>query len=1165
MKNARSLVLIILFVVFSWLSINAQALNSDELAYKEIKFKLHEDFLQEQSFDEIAENLTNYVDDINTIFAKTTKRRFYFKPYEGGLVFEKFDISSGQCNTSKLNIDHSYTAEITKSDRNISYGGQAACDYYGENTLYAIGMKWKRIYSRSEIEDDYFTRQLNTIIHELGHLHGLALGEYYSLGSMNDYNLPDFSISRNNPEDYYWSHRAQVLLDPMMGSDAEGHQYIDLAKFSSLSSKIINDSASQTKWTRSYTNFYLIDYFYDTVGKKIDRELDINIKVLDLNTNTPIENCLVDVYNAGSHKVGEKIYSGFTDNSGKYTLKNKISHGSAEIMNVFKVYCDGYEPAGDALSVFDLQAFLFNQGGSIGDFHYDGELEIYARRLNIDKKVTITSPQANSFLAQSQVVFEWEPILGISSYLVNLEKIYPWPGAIVTNKNVVSNTYIAPRILSPGKYRFSVKSVEEGVISPVSTINFYIYDPLANPPSPAIINSHMPNSDNLYLVQKSQPKVLWSSSSADIVFYELTVVSDLGERILSNYLTNKPEYLIDSFPLNRKYSLLIRTFNKAGRYADAEFEVMLVKGVPVGNFNFANLPEKIPGLQHRILEKGSDIIWTQSTNATIYSIRIKDFITSNSLVQKKQADTKLTLPDDLIVGAEFQFSVSAGNLFSSITKDFSFMLADAVSELPQAPTGLVPVNNSVLTNTKPELKWDAVSGAIRYEITLDKMSSAATVEKTIVDKALIRTNSYIPTEELQLLGNYRLRLRALNAKGFGPISEIQFLITNAPPAVTNIKIDNKIAQDSVHAIGIKPSLSWQASAGAVGYDLVIKDASGNAKLTQNNYLGTSLASTTSLVAGNYSLTITPYILVNSSQKIYGLANIVNFSVINKPGSFKLNKPTALNSSRPSFSWTASANAVEYEVEIKQAGTVVYSLSKIKDTYLNLDRDLIDGTYSIQVKAVNGIGSIAVTGSFRLSIAPSAVTSLESSFDEATRKISIIWNSVIGASKYEISVYNVCTGKSLFIAPISVNAPATHVTTDALSSSTGGGQYRVKIVAKNSSGLTSSETVLDQSIFVYSSIGPGLRVTAPIANQILKSGTNQTFRWLHANGAAGYRVRIEDLRGLTIADFGNIRVDALRYTTTLPNFAKGSYRFVVIPIDGRGNDVITKKVGQIFKI
>jgi hypothetical protein len=45
----------------------------------------------------------------------------------------------------------------------------------------------------------------------------------------------------------------------------------------------------------------------------------------------------------------------------------------------FKTACPGHAPAGDLLSTFDLQAGSYMAGGgALGDFHYDGNLEIYA-------------------------------------------------------------------------------------------------------------------------------------------------------------------------------------------------------------------------------------------------------------------------------------------------------------------------------------------------------------------------------------------------------------------------------------------------------------------------------------------------------------------------------------------------------------------------------------------------------------------------------------------------------------------------------------------------------------------------------------------------------------------------------------------------------------------
>jgi hypothetical protein len=60
-------------------------------------------------------------------------------------------------------------------------------------------------------------------------------------------------------------------------------------------------------------------------------------------------------------------------------LVNDLWHIASLNVAFFKTSCPGHAPAGDLLSTFDLQAGSYMAaGGASDDFHYDGNLEIYA-------------------------------------------------------------------------------------------------------------------------------------------------------------------------------------------------------------------------------------------------------------------------------------------------------------------------------------------------------------------------------------------------------------------------------------------------------------------------------------------------------------------------------------------------------------------------------------------------------------------------------------------------------------------------------------------------------------------------------------------------------------------------------------------------------------------
>lgn len=412
---AYALLTLFLFSFFSSTAF-AQVENPN---IKPIRFSLDSSFLNgpnSQTLEEIKLNLAGYVDDLNIIFGKTTSRQFSFDP-ETGIEFFNTPHTGGTC--SLINSDYGYVAQIIKSNQDYSFGGNSGCNITNTNELWVFNMNWTRFYSRAEVESqaipykDYDLRQLYALTHELGHTHGLGIGEYYTLATEADNTgvLPDLSISSFNKEDdYYWKERLNVWLDPMLSGPPANTRLIDYAEFSPLSSTMIEMVASGDIFTTCGQTLFLFSHCFPL---QADDSRVVNVVLEDQSTTEPIAGCEVEAYRHTASADGSFfITSSVTNASGTALLDlgNNLRHSNNDLLVFFKATCDSYAPAGDALSTFDLQAgLLMPNGGAVGDFHYSGNITIH---LEPDDgttpdtdgpQIVLTTPQPGQIFAPESV------------------------------------------------------------------------------------------------------------------------------------------------------------------------------------------------------------------------------------------------------------------------------------------------------------------------------------------------------------------------------------------------------------------------------------------------------------------------------------------------------------------------------------------------------------------------------------------------------------------------------------------------------------------------------------------------------------------------------------------------------------------------------------------
>jgi hypothetical protein len=241
-------------------------------------------------------------------------------------------------------------AYAVPSNSAVSYGGYAGIDASGAGVL--AGLKWTKIYDPDVITPaeltDYWT-QINNMLHELAHVFGAGIGEYYKLSSIQDATgvSPFLNINVLDPMDPFWSDKPDFMADPLLRNAARTNglewlssreALLNFVKYSDLTATLISGNFRNTA--------PMIDLQNITVSVVTDDGEPIigaNIKIWSVVGHAPYQ--------------AELIVDAFTDSNGQVTFAWQESsinpHNNYDFLRLIKVYKDGYVASAKYASIFD--------------------------------------------------------------------------------------------------------------------------------------------------------------------------------------------------------------------------------------------------------------------------------------------------------------------------------------------------------------------------------------------------------------------------------------------------------------------------------------------------------------------------------------------------------------------------------------------------------------------------------------------------------------------------------------------------------------------------------------------------------------------------------------------------------------------------------------------
>ena len=290
---------------------------------------------------------------------------------------------------------------------------------------------------------------------------------------------------------------------------------------------------------------------------------------------------------------------------------------------------------------------------------------------------------------------------------------------------------------------------------------------------------------------------------------------------------------------------------------------------------------------------------------------------------------------------------------------------------------------------RPTLKWNAVTGAAKYEVY-----RARSKDGDYIKYSTVTGTSYTNTSYIENGNTYYYKVRALNANGtagaWSSVVSVTYKQTLSAPSVTG-------GNDSQG----RPTLKWNAVSGAAKYEVYRARSKDGDYIKYSTVTGTSYTNTSYIENGN-----TYYYKVRALDA-NGTAGAWS-SVVSVTYKQTLSAPTVTGGNdaqgRPTLTWNAVSGAAKYEVyraRSKDGDYTKYSTTT-GTAYTNSSYLTSGATYYYKVRALDANGnagpySAVVSVTCRLKLTAPTVTG----GNDAQGRPTLKWNAVSGAAKYEV--------------------------------------------------------------------------------------------------------------------------------------------------------------------
>ena len=458
-------------------------------------------------------------------------------------------------------------------------------------------------------------------------------------------------------------------------------------------------------------------------------------------------------------------------------------------------------------------------------------------------------------------------------------------------------------------------------------------------------------------------------------------------------------------------------------------------------------------------------------------------------------------------------------------------ISEGNEDLTSAALRCAPASLSAPTVTggndsqgRPTLKWNAVTGAAKYEVY-----RARSKDGDYIKYSTVTGTSYTNTSYIESGNTYYYKVRALKSDGtagaWSSVVSVTYKQTLSAPSVTG-------GNDSQG----RPTLKWDKVAGAAKYE-VYRSYSQN-----GNYSKYSTQTSTAYTNSSYLTSGTTYYYKVRALDADGTAGPWS-DVVAVTCRLGLTAPSVTGGNdsqgRPTLKWDKVAGAAKYEVyrSYSQNGNYSKYSTQTSTAYTNSSYLTSGTTYYYKVRALDADGTagpwsdvVAVT--CRLGLTAPSVTGGNDSQGRPTLK----WDKVAGAAKYE--VYRARSKNGDYIKYSTV----TGTSYTNISYIENGNTYYYKVRALKSDGTAGAWSSVVSVTYKQT-------LSAPTVTGGNDAQGRPTLTWNAVTGAAKYEVyRARSLNGDYIK---YSTVTGTSYTNTSYIENGNTYYYKVRALDANG--------------
>ena len=361
------------------------------------------------------------------------------------------------------------------------------------------------------------------------------------------------------------------------------------------------------------------------------------------------------------------------------------------------------------------------------------------------------------------------------------------------------------------------------------------------------------------------------------------------------------------------------------------------------NFRIALVPTPtLTAPAATILETQPLLAWTAVAEANRYELWVDNVTTGQSKVifQTHLAAPSFTPGARLPAGTYRAWVRAAGA--GSTASDWS-VARDFTVQPPAAPVLSAPAR--VTTSNTPTFGWNAVAGAVKYELWVDNITTG---ESKVIYQTGLAATSFTAASALPP-GTYTAWVRALNnANSAAPWSQaysfqIVTLTFSAPPTET---------------VSRRPTLVWNAVADATRYELWVDNVgTGQSQVIfRTDLAATSFAPASDLPLGQYRAWVRS---VSAAGQASPWSPAYDFRIVAMltPTVYTPTGPTF--TTRPVFTWSAIPQATRYDLWVNNVSTGQNEVIRKPDltgSSFTPATALGAGTYRFWVRALDAVGA-----------------------------------------------------------------------------------------------------------------------------------------------------------------------------------------------------------------